>query len=201
MALNRHWDEDRVYQETRKILGAILQHITYEEFLPALLGQEAIKQLVTPYTGYKPQVEPQISVEFSAAVFRLHGLIRVRHLVFENLCNLLHFQEFYRLVDKRWTAVGDVRFVDVTGKVDKVLEEGTDMFIRGTFTVSAKKPHRLTTQVKKINLAKKVFVIICCLFQINLECFKRVLNLLESSQNVFIYWSEISCQAKGRREM
>uniref|UniRef100_A0A915DHU7 peroxidase n=1 Tax=Ditylenchus dipsaci TaxID=166011 RepID=A0A915DHU7_9BILA len=129
--INPHWDEERVYQETRKIVGATLQVITYQEFLPALLGQQNLKELIPAYTGYKPEVEPAISVEFSAAGYRLHGLIR----------------EFYRLVDKNWVAVGDIRFVDATGKVDKLMEQGTDFFIRGCFTVACKKPNRLTTQV------------------------------------------------------
>ena len=40
--LNPHWDNDIVYQEARKIVGAIMQRITYEKWLPKILGRRFI---------------------------------------------------------------------------------------------------------------------------------------------------------------
>ena len=42
--MNPHWLGDQLYQETRRIIAALIQHITYAEFLPAVLGTDTIEQ-------------------------------------------------------------------------------------------------------------------------------------------------------------
>ena len=58
---------EEIYQRARKMVGAHIQAITFNEFLPLLLGPNAID----PYTGYDPGVDPTIANEFSTAAFRV----------------------------------------------------------------------------------------------------------------------------------
>lgn len=63
--------DEAIYQQARAIVIAEIQSITYNEFLPALLGTGAVDR----YRGYNANVDPSIANEFSTAAFRMHSLI------------------------------------------------------------------------------------------------------------------------------
>jgi len=66
------WTGDQLYDQARAIVGAEIARITYNEFLPHLLGTTAIK----PYQGYKASVDPRLTVEFAGAAYRFgHSIV------------------------------------------------------------------------------------------------------------------------------
>ena len=65
--------DELIYQETRAIVGAELQQIVYEEFLPVVLGQQAYNHYgldLKTDSAYDPSVDPSILNEFSTVAFR-----------------------------------------------------------------------------------------------------------------------------------
>ena len=66
-------DEDEIYFTARRIVGAEMQAITYNEFLPSLLG--AASPRATDYS-YDPNTNASIANEFSTAAFRFgHSML------------------------------------------------------------------------------------------------------------------------------
>lgn len=81
--LNLHWSDEKIFQETRHIIGAMVQHITYREFLPLVLGRDVCKLFDLElrssgyYNQYDVRVNPTVANSFSAAAFRFgHSLIQ-----------------------------------------------------------------------------------------------------------------------------
>ena len=52
--LNPHWDGERLYQETRRIVVALWQFAIYNEYLPVILGHDAMldHDLQLVHSGY-----------------------------------------------------------------------------------------------------------------------------------------------------
>ena len=66
------WTGDQLYEQARAIVTAEIAHITYTEFLPHLLGSNAI----TRYRGYQADVDASLTEEFAGAAFRFgHSIV------------------------------------------------------------------------------------------------------------------------------
>ena len=61
------WTDEQLYQEARKLNIAEYQSIVYNEWIPAVLGQTALK----PYQGYNNKINATIANEFSTVAFRM----------------------------------------------------------------------------------------------------------------------------------
>lgn len=73
--LSPHWDENTLYQETRKIVGTVPQHITYSLTLPKILGKPGMKMLKN-YQGYNPNVNAGTINSFATTFLRFgHTLV------------------------------------------------------------------------------------------------------------------------------
>nr|AKR04374.1 peroxidasin [Chilo suppressalis] len=140
--LNPQWEGNKVYQEARKIVGAEIQFITYENWLPLILGQDGFKQLGT-YNGYKSNINPSISNVFATAALRFgHSMINP----------VLHrYDENFETISQGHLLLRDA-FFSPWRLVD---EGGVDPLIRGMFTTSAK----LKTPTQNLNseLTEKLF--------------------------------------------
>ncbi|MGK7897176.1 MAG: peroxidase family protein [Xenococcus sp. (in: cyanobacteria)] len=77
-------EDDFIYESARKVVGAKIQIITYNEFLPLLIGSQfhPVDQLfgggfgIAPFAGYDSNIDPSISSEFANAAYRLgHTLL------------------------------------------------------------------------------------------------------------------------------
>ena len=106
-----------IFELARKIVGALIQSISYNEFLPLLLGSDTLG----PYGGYDPAVDPSISTEFSTAAFRFgHTMLSP---------TLLHIDEAGRTRD---FALAEVFFNPAL-----IEERGISGFLRGLATQPA----------------------------------------------------------------
>src|SRR5262249_6919542 len=71
-AANPGMGDGDIYQRARAIVGAEIQVITYNQWIPTLLGPNALPA----YAGYLAFVNPGIANEFSTALFRLgHSML------------------------------------------------------------------------------------------------------------------------------
>ena len=77
------WDARTLFQETRKIIGALLQQVTYGEFLPSILKDQDIDRFNLRLqrrdfsSSYNSSINPAAKNVFNAAAFRFgHSMVR-----------------------------------------------------------------------------------------------------------------------------
>ena len=111
-------DED-VFQRARRQVIAEVQAITFNEYLPQLLGRDAIDR----YDGYDASVDPSISNLFATAAFR-YG-----HTALPT--------ELARLNDDgSVTEAGNVALQDAFFNPSEILDHGIDSILKGLASMS-----------------------------------------------------------------
>uniref|UniRef100_A0A158Q7N5 peroxidase n=1 Tax=Elaeophora elaphi TaxID=1147741 RepID=A0A158Q7N5_9BILA len=132
--MNPNWSPDRLFQETRKIVGAQVQVITYKEFLPKILGN-VMEKHIGSYKGYDSRTDPTVSNVFTTSAYRFgHGML----------------QEFYHRLDFSGNNIshGGFPFGEGVFKSGKILfEGGIDPIIRGFMMTGVKRPHRMSKSI------------------------------------------------------
>ncbi|XP_042221923.1 peroxidase-like [Homarus americanus] len=113
--INPHWDDERLYQEARRINIAQYQNMIYTEFLPIFLGKTKMKEYkLNPrsfgyYQDYDNQVNPGILNEFASAAFRVgHTMI----------------PDDLRLVDRHYTRTSSIPLVQTFENPSAIFEPG-----------------------------------------------------------------------------
>ncbi|XP_049961570.1 uncharacterized protein LOC126481680 isoform X1 [Schistocerca serialis cubense] len=103
--LNPTWSDERLYQEARRIIAAQMQHITYNEMLPLILGDVITDRLsLRPqaagyYNKYDATVDATIANSFAAAAFRFaHTLIPGLMKMLANETNSEEFVETHKML-------------------------------------------------------------------------------------------------------
>ncbi|KAG1666089.1 Chorion peroxidase [Nymphon striatum] len=80
--LRPNWNEEKIYQETRKIVIASVQNIVYGEFLPLVLGKNGMRKYGLNLSDrpvrdlYDKGIRPMIRNSFATAAYRFgHSLV------------------------------------------------------------------------------------------------------------------------------
>ena len=103
---------DEVFNRARHIVAAQIQKITYEDFLPLLMGENPLPE----YTGYNDQVDAGVANVWAVAGFRLGHTLLSTHI---------------RILDENGNETESLRFRDAFREPEKVVEVGIEPILRG----------------------------------------------------------------------
>ena len=119
--MNPDWDDETLYQETRKIVGSMIQKIVYKDYLPKLFTQTYFDLLIGKCESYDESLNAQITNDFDAAAYRFgHSLIR---------------PSFTRLGPDYMAVMEPLNLVEMFFNPPQLKESGgTDPLLRGMIT-------------------------------------------------------------------
>ena len=141
--LNPRWDSEKIYHETRKIVGAEMQHITYEHYLPKILGKGGM-EILGKYEGYNPNNDASIFNGFATSAYRFgHSMINPV---------LARLNSSFQTIEE-----GNVPLHKAFFAPYRIVEEGgIDPILRGLFA-SAARDRKVEDGVLNTELTEKLF--------------------------------------------
>ncbi|KAG9474573.1 hypothetical protein GDO78_004719 [Eleutherodactylus coqui] len=142
LKLNPHWNGDKIYHESRKLVGAQMQHITFEHWLPKIFGETGLRML-GDYKGYDPSINSGIFNAFATAAFRFgHTLINPI---------LYRLNESFQPIEQGHLQLHKAFF----SPFRLIQEGGIDPVLRGLFGIPGKM--RVPTELLNLELTEKLF--------------------------------------------
>ncbi|PAV75225.1 hypothetical protein WR25_18023 [Diploscapter pachys] len=142
--MNPKADGEVIYHETRKILGAVMQHITYTQWLPKIMGKKAFGRLIgSTYRGYDHSLNPSVTNAFATAAFRFgHTLINPI---------LMRLDADFQTIPQGHLPLHQAFFT-----TERLMNEGgIDPLLRGLFASPLKAPK--SNQLLNMELTEKLF--------------------------------------------
>lgn len=97
--LNSNWDDEKLYQETRRIVSAIMQDVVYNEYLPHVLGPAIMEEynLYSKSSGFDSVYDKRIDASMRNAV--AVAALRFGHSQIRNVQK--HFSKTYKAIESR----------------------------------------------------------------------------------------------------
>ncbi len=112
-AVHTDWDDEQIFQAARSIVEYEIQKITYDQWLPHLVGNA-----VGDYQGYDASVDGRIATEFSTAAYRFgHTMVSP---------TIKQVEE-----DGTASAQGDIRVQDAFFNILQLQQNGIEDTLRG----------------------------------------------------------------------
>ncbi len=113
-SINPALTDEQIYVRARQRVTGIIQAITYNEFLPALIGPDTLSR----YRGYNPMVFPNITNTFATAAYRFgHSMIDSEILRLDN--------------DGNPIAAGNIPLRNAFFSPDELKNHGIDPYLKG----------------------------------------------------------------------
>nr|XP_045598565.1 peroxidase-like [Procambarus clarkii] len=119
--LNPHWSDETIYQETRRIVVAIYQHIIYNEWLPLVLGKDYMAE-----NGILPRREGfsrDYDVNINAAIWNEFATVAYRfgHSIVQGLVDFVNKKGETEDSEPMYETFNNPSHIYTPGKLDQFL--------------------------------------------------------------------------------